>query len=92
MLNTKHYLTLLLFRENSFSPDFEDFEYAGGYPRRGGRKFDDEFGASDDSGHGRSTEMSGTNIDITLINHDDKKISFLEPYDVWEISGFYCKI
>ena len=48
-----------IFRENSFSPDFEDFEYASGRSAAGRRKFDDEFGASDDSGHGRSTEMSG---------------------------------
>ena len=42
-----------IFRENSFSPDFEEFEFAG-------KKLYDDIEASDDSGHGRSTEMSGT--------------------------------
>ena len=51
-------LIIFIPRENSFSPDFEDFEFAGGRSAAR-RKFDDEFGASDDSGHGRSTEMSG---------------------------------
>ena len=39
-------------RENSFSPEFEDFEFSM-------KKFDEDIDASDDSGHGRSTEMSG---------------------------------
>jgi len=42
-----------MFRENSFSPDFEEFEFAG-------KKLYDDIEASGDSGHGRSTEMSGT--------------------------------
>ncbi len=61
MINMASKQTSIFSRENSFSPDFEDFEYAGGRSAAARRKFDDEFGASDDSGHGRSTEMSGSN-------------------------------
>jgi hypothetical protein len=43
---------LLYCRENSFSPDFEDFEFSV-------KKFEEDIDASDDSGHGRSTQMSG---------------------------------
>ena len=46
------FLQFKIFRENSFSPDFEEFEFAG-------KKLYDDIEASDDSGHGRSTEMSG---------------------------------
>ena len=53
------------FRENSFSPDFDEFELpcggGGSSSGLGGgltRLEDWELEASDDSGHGRSTEMS----------------------------------
>jgi len=43
-------------RENSFSPEFEDFEY----PVKVEKKFNDDPEVSDDSGHGRSTRLSKT--------------------------------
>jgi hypothetical protein len=46
------FTTTFYFRENSFSPDFEDFEFPV-------KKFEEDIDASDDSGHGRSTQMSG---------------------------------